>query len=33
MYNLEETISTLRFGERAKKVLNKAVLNVELSRE
>jgi kinesin family protein 5 len=26
-YNAEETLSTLRFGQRAKKIQNKAVVN------
>merc|ERR1712036_88273 len=30
-YNAEETISTLRFGERAKKVKNKPKINEELT--
>lgn len=30
-YNVEETLSTLRFGERAKKIENKATINQELS--
>lgn len=33
IYNLQETISTLKFGVRAKKVVNKVVANVELSKE
>lgn len=30
-YNVEETLSTLKFGERAKKIQNKAKINAELS--
>lgn len=30
-YNAEETVSTLRFGERAKRIENKAKINAELS--
>lgn len=30
-YNVEETLSTLRFGERAKRIENKATINQELS--
>lgn len=30
-YNVEETLGTLRFGERAKKIENKATINQELS--
>lgn len=30
-YNVDETLSTLRFGERAKKIQNKAKINAELS--
>jgi len=32
-YNVEETLSTLRFGVRAKKIHNKAKINAELSPE
>ena len=32
-YNLEETISAMQFGQRAKKVINKAMVNAELSVE
>eukprot|EP00049_Salpingoeca_infusionum_P023452 m.12185 g.12185 ORF g.12185 m.12185 type:complete len:965 (+) comp5809_c0_seq1:393-3287(+) len=32
-YNEQETISTLRFGQRAKKIKNKAVINVQYSAE
>ena len=33
IYNLHETITTLKFGVRAKKVVNKVVANIELSKE
>ena len=32
-YNISETLSTLRFGERAKRIENRAVVNKELSPE
>ena len=33
IYNLSETVSTLKFGVRAKLIKNKPILNEELSKE